>query len=722
MSISARLAPELRRLHAADLYRHRRVRSGPTQPSAIIDGHPLLSFCSNDYLGLANHPEIIAALQRGAERWGVGSGAAHLVDGHTSAHHALEEELAAFTGRPRALLFSTGYMANLGVITALTGRGDTIWEDRLNHASLLDGALLSRGTLRRYPHADSRELARLLAGQEARLIATDGVFSMDGDLAPLPALAMIARQAGSWLLVDDAHGLGVLGEAGRGTVAQFALDDTQVPILMGTLGKALGTFGAFVAGSEDLIETLIQRARSYIYTTALPSALAEASRVSLALSQREAWRRDQLLTLIARFRAGARQLDLPLSESLTPIQPLIAGNNRDALLWSRALQAHGLLVSAIRPPTVPEGTARLRVSLCAAHTESMVDRLLDALDATRPEPEPVRRTTTRPTFPQPGWKMTQLASPDLIPGPATAYHSTSKAAAISEGERIASHQAGPPSGAPRLAPSSHRHASPRASSDETACLASPLPLVLLHGWGMNAAVWDGWSKGLEDLIIPHPIELPGHGEEPFSPAQDDLWDWADACLAHAPEQAIWLGWSLGGLLAQAAALRAPKRVLGLILLASTPRFVRADDWTPAMPEATIEQFHAALLADPSDTLARFLALQVQGTESARETLRQLREGLARRPAADPEALSIGLDLLREEDLRGRLPDIRCPTLWLHGERDTLVPVGVGERVLPIMPGAQIQIIPGAGHAPQLSHPRATRDALRTFLSTLSLFA
>jgi len=378
------LNAELSRLRAADLYRRRRVQGGPQQPEAIVDGRPMLSFCSNDYLGLANHPAIVKSLQEGADRWGVGSGAAHLVNGHSAAHHALEEELADFTGRPRALLFSTGYMANLAVISALTGRDDTIWQDRLNHASLLDGALLARGTLRRYPHADAAELARLTDGRGARLIATDGVFSMDGDLAPLPAIALVARRSGAWLLVDDAHGIGVLGREGRGTLEHFGLDAEQVPILMGTLGKAFGTFGAFVAGSEALIETLIQRARSYIYTTATPAALAEATRVSLTLVRREDWRREHLRALIERFRAGANHLGLPVSESTTPIQPLIAGSSRQAVVWAEALQAEGIMVTAIRPPTVPEGTARLRISLSAAHTERMVDRLLDALGGLRP--------------------------------------------------------------------------------------------------------------------------------------------------------------------------------------------------------------------------------------------------------------------------------------------------------------------------------------------------
>ncbi|SDY13737.1 8-amino-7-oxononanoate synthase [Allochromatium warmingii] len=374
------LRPRLDALQAQSLYRRRRLQDGPQQPQARVDGRALLSFCGNDYLGLANHPDVIAALRDGAQRWGVGSGAAHLVNGHSRAHQALEEALAEFTGRPRALLFSTGYMANLGVISALAGRHDTVFEDRLNHASLLDGALLARARLRRYPHADASALHRLLKIESARLIVTDGVFSMDGDLAPLPELAALARDAGAWLMVDDAHGLGVLGRDGRGSLDHFGLGFNDVPILMGTLGKAFGTFGAFVAGSEELIETLIQSARSYIYTTATPPALAEATLVSLAIARRETWRRERLAEWIERFRTGAARIGLQLMDSSTPIQPIIVGSAAQALAWSAALEAAGLLVTAIRPPTVPEGTARLRVTLSAAHTAEDIDRLLAALE------------------------------------------------------------------------------------------------------------------------------------------------------------------------------------------------------------------------------------------------------------------------------------------------------------------------------------------------------
>ena len=376
------LTPELHRLRQAGLYRTRRVLDGPQCPEVISDGRRLLSFCSNDYLGLANHPEVIRALQRGAEHYGVGSGAAHLVSGHSAAHHALEAELAAFVQRPRALLFSTGYMANLGVMAALLGRGDAVFEDRLNHASLIDAGLLSGARLQRYAHADAQALETRLVQSSAKqkLVASDGVFSMDGDLAPLPELAASSARHNAWLMIDDAHGLGVLGRNGGGVLEHFGLGMAEVPILMGTLGKAFGSFGAFVAGSDDLIETLIQRARSYIYTTATPPALAEATRAALRLVQSAGWRRERLTALVTRFRAGAAQLGLPLSESSTPIQPLIVGDATRALQLSQTLFERGILISAIRPPTVPAGTARLRITFSAAHSEAQVDRLLGALD------------------------------------------------------------------------------------------------------------------------------------------------------------------------------------------------------------------------------------------------------------------------------------------------------------------------------------------------------
>lgn len=374
--LSARLAER----RAADLYRQRPLLQSPQGPQVVVDGQPLLAFCNNDYLGLANHPEVIKAWRDGAERWGVGGGASHLVIGHSSPHHALEEALAEFTGRPRALLFSTGYMANLGTVTALVGQGDTVLQDRLNHASLLDAGLLSGARFSRYLHNDAASLGnRLEKAVGNTLVVTDGVFSMDGDIAALPTLAAAARAKGAWLMVDDAHGFGTLGATGAGIVEHFGLSLDDVPVLIGTLGKGFGTSGAFVAGSEELIETLVQFARSYIYTTSQPPALACATLRSLQLLRSEHWRREHLASLIAQFRQGAQQLGLTLMESFTPIQPILIGDAGRALQLSDLLRERGLLVTAIRPPTVPAGSARLRVTLSAAHTGAQVEQLLAAL-------------------------------------------------------------------------------------------------------------------------------------------------------------------------------------------------------------------------------------------------------------------------------------------------------------------------------------------------------
>lgn len=375
------LATALQRRRGEGLYRRRRVIEAADGPRVRIDGRELTAFCSNDYLGLSGHPRIVAAWQRGAERWGVGAGAAHLVSGHTAAHRALEEELAEFLGRPRALLFSTGYMANLGTVAALTGRGDRVLEDRLNHASLLDAGLASGARFERYRHADVRDLkARLRRAAGGRtLVASDGVFSMDGDRAPVAELAAAAAEHGAWLMVDDAHGFGVLGPQGRGSAAELGLDVDRVPVLMATLGKAAGTFGAFVSGTADLVDTLVQNARTFVYTTAPPAALAEASREALRLVAEADEARARLRELVARLRGGAADLGLGLAPSQTPIQPLILGDPRRALDWAQALEQRGLLVTAIRPPTVPRGSARLRITLSAAHRDEDVDRLLEAL-------------------------------------------------------------------------------------------------------------------------------------------------------------------------------------------------------------------------------------------------------------------------------------------------------------------------------------------------------
>ncbi|WP_295488338.1 8-amino-7-oxononanoate synthase [uncultured Pseudomonas sp.] len=374
------LAARLAERRAADLYRQRPLLQSPQGPEVIVDGQRLLAFCSNDYLGLANHPDVIAAWRDGAERWGVGGGASHLVIGHSTPHHAVEEALAELTGRPRALLFSTGYMANLGAITALVGQGDTVLQDRLNHASLLDGGLLSGARFSRYLHNDAASLAnRLGKASGDTLVITDGVFSMDGDLADLPALSAVARPKGAWLMVDDAHGFGTLGARGGGIVEHFSLGVDEVPVLIGTLGKACGTAGAFVAGSDDLIEALVQFARPYIYTTSQPPALACATLKSLQLLRDETWRREKLAALIRQFRAGAQQIGLVLMDSPTAIQPILVGDAARALKLSAMLRQRGLLVTAIRPPTVPAGGARLRVTLSAAHSEAQVQLLLNAL-------------------------------------------------------------------------------------------------------------------------------------------------------------------------------------------------------------------------------------------------------------------------------------------------------------------------------------------------------
>ena len=388
----SQLPDNLKAIAKAGLYRSRRVIDSPQGINLPIDGKNCVNFCSNDYLGLANHPEVVGAFKTAVDRYGVGSGSAHLICGHSAAHHALEEELAAFTGRDRALLFSTGYMANIGVMSALLSRGDAVFEDRLNHASLLDGGLMSGARFKRYAHADVDNLTlHLNKATGNKLIVTDGVFSMDGDFAPLQVLSATAKAGAAWLMVDDAHGLGVIGERGGGLLEYYGLNQDDVPILMGTLGKGFGTFGAFIAGSDALVETLIQKARTYIYTTALPAAVAEATRASLKIVIAENWRRDKLKKLADRFRLGAGQLGLALVNPLdatsfnsnhitSAIQPIIIGDSQRAVAISNDLLKAGFLVSAIRPPTVPKGSARLRVTFSALHEEYQVDQLLDALD------------------------------------------------------------------------------------------------------------------------------------------------------------------------------------------------------------------------------------------------------------------------------------------------------------------------------------------------------
>lgn len=380
----ARLAARLAEQAAAGRARRRRTVTARAAGGVhvTVEGRDCIAFCSNDYLGLADHPRVVAAFIAAAQRWGVGSGASHLVSGHDSEHHALEEELAAFVRRPRALLFSTGYMANLAVASVLVGRGDHVIEDRLNHASLLDAGLASGARFARYAHGDVAALRSKLrrAGAAGQLLVmTDGVFSMDGDVAPLREIAAACRAADASLLVDDAHGFGVLGATGAGSVEDAGLTVADVPLLMCTLGKAIGTFGAFVAGSEVLIESLLQRARTYIYTTALPPAVAAATRAALRVLRDEPERRERVRAHAARFQAGVRALGLQAMPSTTPIQPLLAGDEAAAVAASDALFESGIWVPAIRPPTVPAGTSRLRFTFSASHTDAEVDQLLDAL-------------------------------------------------------------------------------------------------------------------------------------------------------------------------------------------------------------------------------------------------------------------------------------------------------------------------------------------------------
>jgi 8-amino-7-oxononanoate synthase len=380
----AQLHRELADIAAAGLTRRRRVLESPCGRTATVDGKNLLNFASNDYLGLAGHPEIARALADGALQWGAGSGASHLVSGHLAPHEALENEIAAFTGCARALTFSTGYLANLAIVPTLAGRGAAVFADKLNHASLIDAMQLAKAqgaTTQRYAHGDLAALERMLAASPAatRLIVSDAVFSMDGDLAPLPALLALAERYDAWLVIDDAHGFGVLGAHGRGSLAHFNLPPSPRILLMGTLGKAAGVGGAFVAGSQTAIEFLLQKGRSYIFTTAAPPAIACALSRSLQIIAHGDALRAALFARIGQLREGLGGLPWRLLPSLTAIQPLLVGGNEAALALSKALWERGLWVPAIRPPTVPQGTARLRISLSAAHTVADLDRLIATL-------------------------------------------------------------------------------------------------------------------------------------------------------------------------------------------------------------------------------------------------------------------------------------------------------------------------------------------------------
>lgn len=376
------LERELAERQANGLLRRRRLLESAQGVHIRVDGQEVLSFCSNDYLGLANHPDLIAAAQAALQSAGVGGGASHLITGHHQLHHDLEEALAASVGLPRALLFSTGYMANIGAVTALVGRGDAIFADKLNHASLNDAMLLSRADIKRYAHNDMAQLEKLLATANAprKLVMVDAVFSMDGDMAPVPEMLALCERYDAWLLLDDAHGFGVLGADGKGILQHFQVHSPRI-IYMATLGKAAGVSGAFVAGDATLIETLVQNARTYIYTTATPPMLAGALLQSLKVIDQDGWRREHLRELITALKAGLKTRRWQLMASETAIQPLLIGSNEQALGVSERLLEMGILVPAIRPPTVPANTARLRISLSAAHSLEDVARLTEALNA-----------------------------------------------------------------------------------------------------------------------------------------------------------------------------------------------------------------------------------------------------------------------------------------------------------------------------------------------------
>ncbi|HEY6894249.1 MAG TPA: 8-amino-7-oxononanoate synthase [Rhodanobacteraceae bacterium] len=380
-SLSARIAARAAERAQASLVRRLRTVEAVDGAYIAISGKRLLNFASNDYLGLAQHPALREALIDAAARWGVGATAAPLLGGRRDEHALLEEALAKWTGRERALLFSDGWSANLGTIAALLEHGDACVEDKLNHASLIDAARLAGCELKRYPHRDVAGARRQLESraEAAAVLATDGVFSMDGDVAPLGELAALCREQHATLMVDDAHGLGVLGPDGAGSVADAALTQEDAPILMATLGKALGTAGAFVAGSAALIEALVQDARTFVYATAMPPALAAAARKGVDVARFEGWRRDRLARLIAHFRSAADARGLSLLPSSTPIQPLVIGASGAALALAAKLEDEGFYVPAIRPPTVPDGRARLRIVLTALHTESDVERLVAAI-------------------------------------------------------------------------------------------------------------------------------------------------------------------------------------------------------------------------------------------------------------------------------------------------------------------------------------------------------
>lgn len=372
---------QLSELAQADQLRTRRIIDGPQDAAMLVDGKRVMSYASNDYLGLANHPKVVEAAMRALKRYGLGAGSSHMISGHMRAHHELEEKLTDYICLPKALLFSSGYAANIGILTTLAGRGDTIFADKLNHACLTDGALLSRANFKRYPHCDLVRLEAMLADAKRagrKLIVTDAVFSMDGDIAPLPELLKLAEQYNALLVIDDAHGFGILGYRGKGSLEHFNLKSERI-VYMATLGKAAGGYGAFVAGNEDIVEWIMQSARSYIFTTATPPAIAAAMQASLDVMQADRERLKHLRMLIDFFADSLKLQYAKLPFSQTAIQPILIGDNATTMAFAENLRERHMLVPAIRPPTVPPGTARLRVSITANHTADDLFDLITAL-------------------------------------------------------------------------------------------------------------------------------------------------------------------------------------------------------------------------------------------------------------------------------------------------------------------------------------------------------
>lgn len=661
-----KLEAGLAALDAEHLRRRRRIVDSPAVPHLKADGTPLLSFCSNDYLGLANEPEIVEALCAGARQWGAGSGASHLVGGHLRPHEELEGRIAEFVGMQRALTFSTGYMANLAVTPALVGRGDAVFADRLNHASLIDAALASRAEHKRYAHNDVDMLDELLAESDAKtkLILTDSVFSMDGDVAPLPQLYELAERHDAWLVIDDAHGFGVLGRQGRGSLDHRGIPASPRVVLMGTFGKAAGVAGAFVAGHATVIEWLINTARTYIFTTAAAPALSCALLKSLELIAAGDARRAHLFRLIERFRTGieaeATARGWRLADSPTAIQPLIVGANDATLALSAQLQARGIWAPAIRPPTVPKGGARLRISLSAAHTEADVDALLAALRG-------------------------GAVSEAVIPADA-GIQGRSDAKPLDEVAR-------------------RGHSRVRGNDG---ALGKPLlhirslgngpQITLIHGWGLGSAAWAPVEAALAEHFTLNIVDLPGYGASPPQP-EASIDDIADQLAELLPPRSMLLGWSLGAMVALACAARHPRKVARLVLVGANASFIQREGWAEALAPAELDAFINQLQASPEALLKRFAALIHAGDSNARTNQRAMKACLANGLPADAASLASGLALLGAADLRGHAFAADQPVLLLHGAADPLMPLAGAERLARQLSSATLDVFDGAAHAP-----------------------